>query len=282
MSAHPWYRRYGADFIAGTLGLSLEEKGAYSIILDLIYDRGGPIPDEPRYIAGVCGCSLRKWSAIRDRLISFGKIIVCEGRITNARAEKEIEISTKTAEKHAENGSKGGRKRAENASPSKENNNIDQARLNHRAPVPEPDTRYNNHHLSTMAAGDSGGGEAFDAKMQVAKAMGFEWRDAKLKLDFGRVDQWLADGYDLPMILDVVVRTMAQKLDGPPGSLNYFDRPLARAKAQRSAPMPSVPASGGVRTFRPRGDQPMIVVEGEPDAMGRKRGHPLYGARFAI
>lgn len=83
MSAHPWYRRYGSDFIAGTMGLTLEEKGAYSLVLDLIYDRGGPIPDDPRYIAGVCGCSIRKWNAIRERLIEAGKITLAEGRITS-------------------------------------------------------------------------------------------------------------------------------------------------------------------------------------------------------
>ena len=30
---NPWYRRYPADFINGTFGMTLEEKGAYSLIL---------------------------------------------------------------------------------------------------------------------------------------------------------------------------------------------------------------------------------------------------------
>jgi len=59
----PWYRRFPDNFIAGTVGLTLEEKGAYSLVLDLMYVRGGPVPDEPRYIAGVCNCSVRKWNA---------------------------------------------------------------------------------------------------------------------------------------------------------------------------------------------------------------------------
>jgi uncharacterized protein YdaU (DUF1376 family) len=147
MSERPWYRRYGSDFIAGTLGLSLEEKGAYSIILDLIYDRGKPIPDEPRYIAGVCGCSVRKWSAIRDRLVALGKIEIEGGLITNRRAEKELENSAKTARKLAENGAKGGDKRAENASARNENNNIAQARLKHRALKPEPYPEEDTHSL---------------------------------------------------------------------------------------------------------------------------------------
>lgn len=131
MSARPWYKRYAVDFIHGTMGLTLEEKGAYSILLDLIYDRGGPIPDDARYISGVCGCSLRKWSAIRDRLVSAGKITLSEGRISNVRAEKEIEIATKSAQERAESGSKGGRNRAENRSAYSENNDIAEAKLKH-------------------------------------------------------------------------------------------------------------------------------------------------------
>ena len=55
----PWYRRYPDNFIAGTVGLTLEEKGAYSLVLDLMYVRGGPVPDEPRYIAQVLRVSER-------------------------------------------------------------------------------------------------------------------------------------------------------------------------------------------------------------------------------
>lgn len=110
----PWYRRFPDNFIAGTVGLTLEEKGAYSLVLDLMYVRGGPVPDEPRYIAGVCNCSVRKWNAIRQRLLDLGKLYVVDGFLTNDRAEKEIENALKDAQERAENGAKGGNKTAEN------------------------------------------------------------------------------------------------------------------------------------------------------------------------
>lgn len=110
----PWYRRFPDNFIAGTVGLTLEEKGAYSLVLDLMYVRGGPVPDEPRYIAGVCNCSVRKWNAIREKLIAIGKLHVVDGYLTNERAEKEIENALKDAQERAENGAKGGNKTAEN------------------------------------------------------------------------------------------------------------------------------------------------------------------------
>lgn len=120
--SRPWYRRFPDNFIAGTVGLTLEEKGAYSLVLDLMYVRGGPVPDEPRYIAGVCNCSVRKWNAIRAKLIADGKIHVVNGYLTNDRAEKEIENAAKDAQERAENGAKGGNKTAENRTKDNENN----------------------------------------------------------------------------------------------------------------------------------------------------------------
>lgn len=123
----PWYRRFPDNFIAGTVGLTLEEKGAYSLVLDLMYVRGGPVPDEPRYIAGVCNCSVRKWNAIRAKLIADGKIHVVNGYLTNDRAEKEIENAAKDAQERAENGSKGGNKSAEKRTIASKNNAVAQA-----------------------------------------------------------------------------------------------------------------------------------------------------------
>lgn len=113
MSDHPWYRRFPDNFLGGVLGLTLEEKGAYSVVLDMIYGRGGPIKDEPRYIAGVCNCSVRKWNAVRARLIDLGKLYVIDGCLMNARAGEELERTARLAREASENGAKGGDKTAE-------------------------------------------------------------------------------------------------------------------------------------------------------------------------
>jgi uncharacterized protein YdaU (DUF1376 family) len=123
----PWYRRFPDNFIAGTVGLSLEEKGAYSLLLDLMYVRSGPVPDEPRYIAGVCNCSVRKWNAIRQRLLDLGKITIVDGYLTNHRAEEEIEIARKISREAAENGAKGGIKSGEIRAAVKRNNRLAEA-----------------------------------------------------------------------------------------------------------------------------------------------------------
>jgi uncharacterized protein YdaU (DUF1376 family) len=139
MSAKPWYRRYGGEFIVGTMALSLEEKGAYSLCLDLIYDLDGPIPDDARWLAGICGVSVRKWTALRERLINTGKLVEREGFLSNARADQEIENRAKTARKLAENGAKGGNKRAENAAATSENKDIAEAWLKPTRGLLEPE-----------------------------------------------------------------------------------------------------------------------------------------------
>jgi uncharacterized protein YdaU (DUF1376 family) len=129
MSAKPWHKRYHSDALSGMLPLTLEERGAYQTVLDLIYDRGGPIIDNERLLAGYMNCSIRKWRSLREALIAKRKLALVDGHLTNSRAEKEIENEVKTSRKRAENGSKGGRAKAERSENGNENNESDLAGL---------------------------------------------------------------------------------------------------------------------------------------------------------
>ena len=132
MSDNPWHRRYHSDALTGMLSLTLEERGAYQTVLDMIYDRGGPIADHDRVLAGYMGCSVRKGRSLREKLIASGKLTARNGVITNRRAEKELENDAKTSRKHAENGAKGGRvsaKSRENPKNLNQNNGGGQAPL---------------------------------------------------------------------------------------------------------------------------------------------------------
>lgn len=91
MNGLPYYRAYPRDFIEGTVGMPFELKAAYRLVLDLIYMQGGRLPDDAQYIAGLLGCSVRKWKALREALLSTGKIEASGGHLTNERADKELE-----------------------------------------------------------------------------------------------------------------------------------------------------------------------------------------------
>lgn len=130
MSSNPWHKRYHSDALHGFMSLTLEERGAFQTLLDLIYDRGGPLIDNARLLSGYMGVSLRKWESLRQSLVEKRKIYVDEnGMLSNFRAEKEIENALKTSRKRAENGAKGGRNSGETPKNANENNENDKQLL---------------------------------------------------------------------------------------------------------------------------------------------------------
>ena len=125
MSRRPWYKRYPSDFIAGTLQLTCEEKGAYSVVLDLIYDRGGPIPDDAQWIARVCNLSTRRWNQIRARLLELGKVTAHDGVLTNNRALSQLKVEEKEHISLSSAGKMGAEKTSERREHSGENNDLE-------------------------------------------------------------------------------------------------------------------------------------------------------------
>lgn len=87
----PWYKRYARDFHEGTRKLTLEERGAYSDIIDLIFMAGGPIEDDDKGIAFKLCIDVRKWKRLRARLLSVGKLYITRGHIHNARAKEVLD-----------------------------------------------------------------------------------------------------------------------------------------------------------------------------------------------
>lgn len=106
MNGLPYYKAYPRDFIEGTIGMPFELKGAYRLLLDLIYMQGGHLPDDSRYISGLLGCSARAWNGYRLALIGLGKITVENEIISNFRASLEVDNLKIIQEKQRENGSK--------------------------------------------------------------------------------------------------------------------------------------------------------------------------------
>ena len=70
----PYYKRYTRDLLDGTVGMKLELKGAYGLILDLIYHHNGDLPDESGYISGQLGCTKNMWTSLKSIQNSSRKI----------------------------------------------------------------------------------------------------------------------------------------------------------------------------------------------------------------
>jgi uncharacterized protein YdaU (DUF1376 family) len=107
-----WYKRDPAAFIGGVVGLTLEEVGAYALILDDLYHRNGAVPDDERYVSQLLRCDVRVWRRIRQRLLDTGKLLCTAcGQLTNARATSEISRAIGAAHIMAELGRRSAEKR---------------------------------------------------------------------------------------------------------------------------------------------------------------------------
>lgn len=217
MSAQPWHRRYHSDALAGMLSLTLEERGAYQTVLDLIYDRGCPIADNERMLAGYMGCSIRKWRALREALIRQGKLTATEGFLSNSRAEKQLENDAKTRRKLAENGAKGGRNRAENAKSVNKNSDGEQAELKPGSSL--PDTRSQSIPLPN---GKGANDEDSDAVL---------WASARAYLGKSKgsmIGKWCRDYGQLSTAQAITAAQLARAVE----PVAYIEKTLRRAQAE--------------------------------------------------
>lgn len=232
MSARPFHKRYHSDALAGFMPLSLEERGAYQTLLDMIYDRGGPVIDNDRLLAGYMQCSPRKWRVIRDALIEKGKIRVTEdGHLTNDRAEKELENDAKTSRKLAESGSNGGRVRAERAKKANENREGGQASLERpssltRSHIPELEDKASS---SVPRPARERGPDPDLAKVMEAG------RFTSIPNDIAQLRAWREAGADLEGDILPVVRRETESLIGRTGrgpfKLKVFDNAVRQKLA---------------------------------------------------
>lgn len=255
MNGLPYYKAYPRDFIEGTIGMPFELKGAYRLVLDLIYMQGGRLPDDPRYISGLLGCSVRAWNGYRAKLIEMGKLRIIGEFLTNYRADKELESLAKLQDKQRENRSR----------PNK-SNGLQSPKPDQPEPEPEPDTE--------VGSGGGGAGDPADDQPPVVKSEIQTLRERILvackadpetgltspngtvlgtRDDMEAVAAWQSDlALTDDQILAVIQDAMSRKRDGPPSRLSYFDRPMQREAGKKSRPK-LTPIEGGydVQPTRP-------------------------------
>lgn len=106
-----WYKREPAAYLMDVQGLSSKEHAVYSIIIDLLYSRGGTIPNDPKFIAGFI--SDMGTASIRNTLASLDEnprisITITNTEISQKRAKNEVKTKQKQSENAAKTGKKGG------------------------------------------------------------------------------------------------------------------------------------------------------------------------------
>jgi len=85
-----WYKRDPAAALEGMHHLTLEERGAYNTVLDLIYLREDRLFDDDRFISGHLGVDKRVWTRLKTSLVAKGKLLLEDGFVRNVRASTEV------------------------------------------------------------------------------------------------------------------------------------------------------------------------------------------------
>jgi len=86
-----WYRCDPNDALEGMAELTIEERGAYITVLNLIYTHDGAVDDDPRLIAGWLRSDVRVWNRIRTKLLERKKLYVVGNSLRNERADREVD-----------------------------------------------------------------------------------------------------------------------------------------------------------------------------------------------
>ena len=109
-----WYKREPVAFLGGVQGYTAKQIAVYTVILDLIYQHGGEINDDPSWVAG--------WikdmgpAAVRNtisELIDKKKLIKTDSKLTQNRAKTEAKHKVDLSETRAKHGKEGGKRSGE-------------------------------------------------------------------------------------------------------------------------------------------------------------------------
>lgn len=111
MSKIPMQQWYPDAHIADTANLTLEEQGAYRLLMDHLWIKGGCIKDNDKEVARLLRISVKRWQKIKRKLADY--LIFDEGIITQKRLQKDYQKVCEISKKNAENGKVGGLKTAE-------------------------------------------------------------------------------------------------------------------------------------------------------------------------
>lgn len=96
----PYHLRFHGDALGGYELLTLEERGAYTTILDQMYDHGGPVRDDVRNACAWLNCDVRVWKRLRAALVDQHRKLrsYTDERgvswLVNDRVQTELKLAT--------------------------------------------------------------------------------------------------------------------------------------------------------------------------------------------
>ena len=108
----PWVRWFPANWLTGSRGLTPTETTIYITVLNLIYEKDGPVDADPATLGRYCLMTKKAAETALEKLVEKRKLKLVDGRYSNQRAEDEIarkQEMRKTQSKNAKKRKKPGR-----------------------------------------------------------------------------------------------------------------------------------------------------------------------------
>ncbi len=97
MSTSPYMPFYTSDYVADTPHLTLEQHGAYLLLIIAYWQKGGALPDNDKQLALCVHTSLKKWYSVREEVIKF--FIIRDGKLFHERIEEELAVMRSKSDK---------------------------------------------------------------------------------------------------------------------------------------------------------------------------------------
>ena len=205
-----WYKHDIPAWMDGTESLSDGAYRAYHVICQLIYLNEGGIAVNEKGIAGRCNQSIRAFRSNLEELLLANKLTLIDGRLSNARANLELEKIAENRINAGKGGEKSGERRKVQPKPL-ENNSSSKA--------PLPDHRSLKDKTREDENRTDHGHRAGELQKKIVKA--FEDANSPSTPDTGHVEVWLSQGYDPSLSLAIVSAGVTCKPSIR--SLKYFD-----------------------------------------------------------
>lgn len=269
-----WYKRDPDAALSGMFELTLEERGAYNTVLDLIYSRDGELPDDDRWIAGWMRCDVRVWRRIKARLIEAGKLYVSCMKLRNQRADATILEGLSMVGSRTEAGRTGGIKSGEVR---RKNKDLDEANTEANANTTTATTRIREDVVVVGARA-----RGIEVLREVFPDLDRDLALPSLAGTAGMIDSWIGDGADLDRDILPAIRRLAaerrRKQRGPPRTFGYFAQAVADARQANTEPLPDArpPTAPTVNGHDRAADRERAAREGIAAGVAAGYGRPRY------
>jgi uncharacterized protein YdaU (DUF1376 family) len=84
----PYLQFYPTDYLSDTQHLTTVEHGAYFLLILNYWQRGGPLPDDDKRLAGIVKLPIEQWLNARSTVVEF--FAVENGTWTHSRIESDL------------------------------------------------------------------------------------------------------------------------------------------------------------------------------------------------